>query len=136
VSEANKMVVRRLLELYNDADWDGLEDVMSADYVHHNNGASMTLAQFKRGAAWVRAGIPDFQIEIEDLVAEGDKVAARGVGRGTHLGSMFGEAPTSRAIALHIAMIYRLQDGRIMEDWEAMDEYDLRSQIGALAPEG
>jgi len=136
VSEANKMVVRRLMELYNDADWDGLDDVMSADYAHHNNGGSLTLAQFKRGAAWVRVGIPDFHIEIEDLVAEGDRVAARGVGRGTHLGSLFGEVPTSRAIALHITMIYRLQDGHVMEDWEAMDEYDLRSQIGAVAAEG
>ena len=136
MSDANKKVVRRLLELYNDADWDGLDDVMSADYTHHNNGASMTLAQFRRGAAWVRAGIPDFHIEIEDVFAEGDRVAARGVGRGTHLGSMFGEKPTSRPVALHITVIYRLLDGRVAEDWETMDEYDLRRQVGAVAPGG
>lgn len=136
MSDANKTVVRRLLELYNDADWDGLGDVMSADYVHHNNGATMTLAQFRRGAAWVRAGIPDFRIEIEDLLADGDRVAARGIGRGTHLGSLFGETPTSRPVTLHITVIYRLEDGRVAEDWEAMDEHDLRRQVGAVAPGG
>ncbi len=136
MSGANKKVVRRLLELYNGADWDGLDDVMSADYVHHSNGASMTLAQFKLGAAWVRDGMPDFHIDIEDMVAEADRVAARGVGRGTHLASMFGEVPTSRPIAVHIEVFYRLVDGRVAEDWEAMDEHDLRTQVGAVAPDG
>jgi predicted ester cyclase len=70
------------------------------------------------------------------MVAERDRVAARGVGRGTHLGSMFGEPPTSRPVAMHIIVIYRLQDGRVAEDWEAMDEHDLRRQVGAVALAG
>ena len=136
MSESNKAVIRQLLDLYNQGaldEWDGL---VSPDYTHHNNDADLTLAQFKRGAAWLRAGMPDFHLVIEDMLAEADKVAVRFVGRGTHLGSLYGETPTARSVALHGMVVYRLRDGAVMEDWETADEHDLMKQIGAVAQDG
>jgi predicted ester cyclase len=132
MSDANKIVVRRLLDLYNAGDWDGIDGLVDPGYVHHNNDLALNLAQFKRGAAWIRGALPDFAIGIEDMVAEGDRVAIRFVGRGTHAGSMYGETPTSKAVALHGQVVYRLADGRVAEDWETMDEHDLMKQIGAI----
>jgi predicted ester cyclase len=135
VSESNEDVVRRVYEYYNRGDWDRFDGVVGGAYAHHNNSLTLNLSQFKRGAAWIRAGIPDFRIDIEDMVAGGDKVAVRFVGRGTHLGSLYGETPTSKSIALYGIVIYRVQDGMIAEDWEALDEGDLMKQIGALPPD-
>ena len=101
--------------------------------LHHNNADSLTLAQFKRGAAWFRAGMPDFHITIDDMVAEADRVAVRFTGRGTHLGSLFGEDPTSKSITVYGSVIYRLRDGRVVKDWETLDEHHLRQQVGAVA---
>ncbi len=133
MSEANKDVVRRFGELYGRAAWDELDALVTPGYVHHNNELELTLAQFKRGAVWLRAAIPDLALAAEDVVAEADRVAVRWVGRGTHAGSLFGETPTSGPIVLHGITLYRMRDGLIAEDWEAMDERDLMRQTGAVA---
>jgi predicted ester cyclase len=86
-------------------------------------------AQFKQSARWIRSGVPDFRVEIEDWIEDGERVAMRFVGRGTHSGSLAGEAPTSRSVALHGVRSYRFRDGLIAEDWEAMDEGQLLKQI-------
>lgn len=133
MSEGNKAVLRRYVERYNDRDWDGLRASLAADYVHHSNADPLTADQFVRGAEWIIARIPDFRVEILDLIADGDRVAVRFVGRGTHEASMFGEEPTSRPVAWLGTTVFRLADGLIAEDWEVMDEGDLRRQIGASA---
>jgi len=71
--------------------------------------------------------------KVLHLLAEADRVAVRFVGRGTHAASMFGEAPSSRDVAWLGTTIFRIADDRIVEDWEVMDEGDLRRQIGAPA---
>ena len=129
MSESNKAVIRRALNAYNAADWDGLDDFFQTEYVHHNNADRLTLGQFKQGAAWLRVGMPDFEISIDEMVAEGDMVAIRITGRGTHLASLFGEAPTSKAITVYGAILYRLREGRVAEDWESLDEGHLRRQV-------
>ncbi len=131
MSEANTAVLWEFLDAYNTGHWDRLDRFVAEGYLHHSNDDALTLAQFKRGAAWIRAGIPDFHVEIEDIFGSGDRVAVRLVGRGTHLGSLYGEAASSRRITLHVISIYRLAEGLIAEDWEAMDEADLRKQVGA-----
>jgi Predicted ester cyclase len=136
MSDANKLLIRQLIEFYNQGAWDRMDDLMAADYVHHNNDLELSLAQFKQGAAWIRKGLPDFRIRIEEMVAESDSVVIRFVGRGTHLGSIYGEAPTSRSVALHGIAVYRIRGGRVAADWEAMDEHDLMKQIGAVAQGG
>ena len=133
MSGSNTEVLEHFLAAYNRGDWDRLGEFVRPDYVHHNNEQVLDLAQFKRGAAWIRAGVPDFRIEVEDMVREGDRIAVRFVGRGTHLGSLASETPTSNPVVLHGMTIYRLCDGLIAEDWEAMDEQQLHKQVG-LAP--
>ena len=129
---SQEKVLERFLAAYNRGELDQLDELVSSDYVHRNNDDALDLAQFKRGAAWIRAGLPDFRIEVEDAVSEGDKIAVRFVGRGTHLGSLLGETPTSRTVALHGIVIYRFRDGLIAEDWEAMDEQQLLKQISPV----
>jgi len=133
VSEANEAVLRRYVGMYNERAWDELKALLTADYLHHSNADPLTAAQFVGGAEWIIARIPDFRIEILDLIAQGDRVAVRFVGRGTHEASMFGETPSSGAVAWYGMTLFRLADGRIAEDWEVMDEGDLRRQIGASA---
>src|SRR5262245_6914631 len=133
MSGSNRAVVRAAVEAWNAADFDRIDELYAPDYVHHNNAAAMTLERFKRGMAWFRSGMPDVELKIEEMLAERDLVAVRLTGRGTHLGSLFGEAPTERTIHLFGTIIYRVQDGRIAEDWEAYDEADIQRQMGAEA---
>ena len=136
VVTAQHDVLLRYVEAYNAADDDALDPLFTPGYIHHNNADELTLAQFKRGAAWFRRGMPDFRIAIEDVVESGDRIAVRVTATGTHSASMFGEAPTAATIRLYGMILYRFEDGLIAEDWEHADEGDLRRQVGALPSEG
>ena len=128
-ADDRKAHFRRYVDAYNRSADDELDLYVTSDYVHHSNGDALTLEQFKRGAAWLRAAMPDLVVEAVDLVGEGDRVAARWIGRGTHQNSMFGEHASGRQIAIYGITVYRFSDdGRIAEDWEVFDEGDLRRQ--------
>ena len=129
-----RALLDRYVAAYNSGEWDRLDELVTPDYVHHSGEAELNLEQFKRGAAWIRTGLPDFRVEIQDVISEGEKVAVRIVGTGTHTGSFGGETPTSNGVVMHGIFIYRFRDGLIAEDWEAMDEQQLSRQIQAADP--
>ena len=71
----------------------------------------------KRLSARLRAAYPDLRIAVEDLVADGDRVAARWRLRGTQRGEFLGVPPTGRPETLQGMSLFRLADGRIVETW-------------------
>ncbi len=81
-----------------------------------------------------RAAFPDLAITVEDLIAAGDRVAARWTLRGTHRGAFLGLPPTGRPVAVTGTEFYRLADGQIVERWAAVDTDGLLRQLGAPAP--
>jgi steroid delta-isomerase-like uncharacterized protein len=131
MSSANKSLLGRYLDAYNRDAMDELAALVAIDYVHHSSGHDLTIEQFKKGAAWMRAGMPDLRIEIEDMIEEGDRVAVRYVCRGTHLASLLGEAVTTNPVTVTGCTVFRIADGRIAEDWEVLDEAEMMRQIGA-----
>ncbi len=135
VADDAKALVRRLIEVYNGADWTALAAAMHPEYAHHTGVETLTGQEYLAGAAWLRRAFPDFRLEIADLIAEADRVAVRIVARGTHQGSLFGETPTSREIAFNMDWTCRLEDGLVVEDWELLDYLDLRRRLGALPVE-
>jgi predicted ester cyclase len=135
MAESNKMVVKQFLDLYNLGAWEQLESIISPNYIHHSNASNLSLKSFKRGAEWFRVGMPDFRIEVQDMLAEGDRVAMRFTGHGTHLGSLYGETPTSKPMIVYGMLIYRVENNLIMEDWETVDEHDFMKQLGAIPPD-
>ncbi len=79
----------------------------------------------------MRGGFPDIQWTLEEMVAEGDKVAARFTMRGTHRGAFLGVPPTGKAIAVQAMNIYRLRGGQFVEERGQPDMLGLLQQIGA-----
>lgn len=123
--------VHRFIAAYNAGDWDAVRELMHPDYAHHNGNVTLTREQFLRGAAWLRKGLPDFALEVVEVIGTGDRLACRMVATGTHQGSLFGETATGGAVSVPVAWFVRLEDGVPAEDWEYMDEALLRGQLGA-----
>jgi predicted ester cyclase len=117
------------VDTYNRGDWDRLATYVSPEYIHHSGDQSLDLAGFVRGSLWFRAGFPDFAVEVMDILSDAGRAAMRFVARGTHQVSLFGETPTLRTVVLDGITMYRFEDGLIAEDWEMMDEQQLRRQI-------
>lgn len=109
--------------------------LISADSVRFTYaGSPRTLTRAAMGATvlrWRRA-FPDLRMEIHELVAEGDLVAARLTLSGTHQGPWAGVAPTGRRVTMSLMMLFRFEGGRLVEFWESDDQLGLRRQLGAL----
>jgi predicted ester cyclase len=82
------------------------------------------------------AAFPDMRVPIEDVVAEGDKVAVRWALEATHQGAFLGILPTGKRIRMNGISILRPADGKIAEQWEQSDRMGLLQQLGVIpAPE-
>ena len=62
-------------------------------------------------------GFPDYRWDLQAVVVEGDTIAARLIGRGTHTGTFVGLTPTGRAIEIQELVVYRFAEGRVVQCW-------------------
>ena len=75
---------------------------------------------------------PDLHLTIEDLIGEDDKVVARIVVTGTHLGDYMGLEPTGKSIAYDEIFIFRFANGRVVETWGVVDVFSQMKQLGVI----
>lgn len=81
-----------------------------------------------------QAAFPDASVEIEQLVAEGDHLAIHRTLTGTHEHEFMGIEPTGAEVEVAGMAIYRLEDGRIVEEWQVIDMFGLLVQLGVIEP--
>ena len=134
--EANKDCIRRVFEeVLNGGKLSVLDTLIGAAYVDHNPspGQPAGAAGVKGKVETLRAAFPDVRFALEDVVAEGDLVAARYSWRGTHKGEAYlGIPPSGKSIFVRGMDFYRLRDGKIVEHWDNIDELGMLSQLGDL----
>jgi steroid delta-isomerase-like uncharacterized protein len=75
---------------------------------------------------------PDGQHTVDDLIAEGDKVAARLTARGTHKGEFQGIPPTGKPVSFTGMRVFRFVSGKIAEEWSNLDMFGLMQQMGVV----
>src|SRR5215213_4294009 len=137
--EANKDVVRAYVEtIFNQQQLERAHECVAVDYLDHAAlpGQAPGLAGAKQKWAMFLAGLPDLRVTIEELVAEGDKVAVRRSYAGTHRGELLGIPPTGNQVRIGGISIFRLAEGKIAEHWEQLDRLALMQQLGALPTPG
>jgi steroid delta-isomerase-like uncharacterized protein len=133
-TEENKALVRRYVEDWNKRNLAALE-IFAPDYVFHGAfppGFSPDLAGGKqlRMALWT--AFPDMHATVENLIAEGDKVASRWTLRGTHQGDLMGIPPTGKQVSLTMTSIDRFEAGKCVESWGDADALGFLQQLGAI----
>ena len=131
--EENRAQMRRFVEeVINTGDVDLVPGFVHEDFVDHDPppGASPDISGLGRAFTRVRASFPDFHATVEDLVAEGDRVAYRWTFRGTHLGDFGGIPPTGRVASWEVIGIARFAEGKMVERWQRLDTVGLLGQLG------
>jgi steroid delta-isomerase-like uncharacterized protein len=83
----------------------------------------------KRFFSMFRDAFPDVTVEIDELVADGDRVAVATTFTGTHQGELMGMAPTGRRVSVTGIDIVRVSDGRIVEHRGLTDIVGLMRQL-------
>jgi predicted ester cyclase len=126
--ETNKAVVRRLItEVLNG----GHLEVIDELYAPELAGAA------QRWIAPFRASFPDVDMEIVELIAEGDKVVGRFTCSATHLGEWLGHGPTGRRFErVDEVTIFRLREARIVHAWSLEDTLSQLRQLGLTSQQG
>ena len=131
-TEQNKAVVRRFTEEVLGGRNIGLADeLLAPNYTNSITGSDV--AKFKAYVAGVSSALSGLRIEIVDMVAEGDAVVSRWTGQATHTGSLMGESPTGKQIAMRGLTYYRLANGRIVED-DPVTTPDMMQALGIQMP--
>jgi steroid delta-isomerase-like uncharacterized protein len=136
MSEANKAVIRKVREEgYRAGRLHLLDGYYAHDYVYHGPAMTETqhgLAALKEALTPFLEALPDFQETVVEQIAEGDRVATRLEGSGTHQGPLLGVAPTGRQITWTAISFCRFRDGKIAEEWVEFDGLNVLQQLGAL----
>lgn len=138
--EENKAIVHRFVrDLWNAENPDAFDELVAADFISHNS----TLGEEALGREGLKQAINDFQtalsgfkLNIEDMIAEGDKVAIRGVQRGTHASEIAGVPATGKENTATWIVILRIEDSKVVERWVNWDELGFMKQLGTIPPTG
>jgi len=136
MSESNKAVCRRLIdEVVNQGNLAAADALVSPSYVYHGPGGLELRGPegFKQLVTLYRTAFPDLRMTIDDIIAEGETVAMRWTGRGTHRGDLTGIAPTGRLTTVTGIVFSRVVGGKIVEDFESFDELGMLRQLGVTA---
>jgi steroid delta-isomerase-like uncharacterized protein len=133
--EDNKAIIHAYVEtVWNQQQLDRAEDLVAPDFLDHAPlpGQAPGLEGAKRKWAMYLNAVPDLRVTIEDLVAEGDRVAVRRSYEGTHQGELLGIPATGRQLRVGGISIFRLAEGKVTEHWEQLDRLALMQQLGVI----
>ena len=136
MSDQNKAIARRALELFSGGDLDEMDELVSQDAVDHDtqnpNREIHGPEGAKKTAAIYRAAFPDLRITVEDQIAEGDKVVTRWTATGTQDGDLPGLPASGRSSTITGIGIDRIDGGKIVETWGNWDTLGMMQQLGAV----
>ncbi len=127
----NKKITRRFYEGLNAGDLSVIDELISDDLIEHDEfpGLEPNKAGVRRLFEWLQAAFPDGKLEVEDMIAEDDKVFVRARMTGTHQGEFMEIPPTGRRINVGIADFMRFDHGMVVEHWGVTDTGAMMQQL-------
>ena len=136
MSTVNKAGIQRYIEeVWNKGNLAVAEEVFAPTFVDHDPRypGIVSLDHLKQFFTAFRAAFPDLRTNVEDLLAEGDKVLLRYSWTGTHKGEFLGIAPTGKRVMVMGLALYRFADGKVVEAWANADDLGLLRQLGVVS---
>jgi steroid delta-isomerase-like uncharacterized protein len=138
-AQGNADLIRRLYErAFSGRDLAFVDEVHGPGYCYHDTTvphATEDHASYMERTATFMAAFPDATMSIEDVFGCGDRVTGRTVMRGTHTDPLGELPPTGRRVQLASTIVYRFEDGRVVEEWEIFDKLGMYQQLGIAPPE-
>ena len=128
--EENKDIIRKIVEAMNERNLDLLEEWVAPDYVDHTHNLRGP-EEVKKFLTLCFKGL-DLHFSIEDMIAEGDKVWVRNTFTGIHVSDFMGFAPTGKKITETAVQMYRIVNGKVVENLQVSNPLGLLIQLGAV----
>jgi steroid delta-isomerase-like uncharacterized protein len=130
--ETNTGLVKRFIEEgLNKGNLSEVDELLAQDYVDHSlpTGAPQGREGYKASVNMFRSAFPDIQYTLDQILAEGDRLAVRLTGRGTHQGQFLGLPPAGKQVTFAGMTFLRFRDGKVIERWDITDIPGLMQQL-------
>jgi len=135
--ETNKVVARRFFEeMWNESRLDIVAELITSDMAGHAPTGEFTGYEGeKQTIQGTLVAFPDLQVTIDEIIAEGNKVALRTSYSGTHTGTLMGQIPpTGKSVQMTGSIIFQFENGKVAEAWSFADMLGIMQQIDAASP--
>jgi predicted ester cyclase len=132
--EESKTIVRRFYdEVMGQGRMEVLDELMDPNFVDHGEAlfdSPQGRATLRQGIVAAQGVLPNLNVHLEDIIAEGDLVGVRGTMRCTHAGTFLGVPGTGHELSWMGIAMFRIADGKIVERWFNSDSVSIVRQLG------
>lgn len=136
IDEQKELVRRSFEETWSEDNDEAIDELVAEDFVLHDPAYPETVSGrdgYKEFVETYRTAFPaDTNFTLEDVIGEGDVVAVRWIGHGTHENEFMGIEPTHEEIEVAGQTMARIEDEQIAEMWTSYDALGLLQQIGGV----
>jgi len=130
--EDNKALVRQFIEdVFGRGRLAAVDELVAQDFVPHTYPGTTDRDGLKRAMERVSKGLANASFTIDDMIAEGDRVAVRLTASATQVGEFMGMPATGKRYTIEEIHVFGLRDGKIAEHWHQFDQMGLMRQLGA-----
>jgi len=130
----NKHIAQRFMdECWNQGKMDSIRELMASGCTFHDPvfpGLTSGADNMKRHIEMCRSGFPDLKVTVDDTIAERNEVVHHWTVRGTHKAPFLGMPATNRKATVSGTTIYRIEGGKIVEEWSDWNLMTLMEQLG------
>jgi steroid delta-isomerase-like uncharacterized protein len=129
--EENKALVRRFIKLiFEQGRLEAVDELCADDFIGHTWG-NADKEGLKAAMDRVSKGLADAHFQIDDMIAEEDRVAVRLTASARQVGEFMGMPPSGRSYEIGEIHVFRVRDGKVSEHWHQFDQRGLMQQLGA-----
>jgi steroid delta-isomerase-like uncharacterized protein len=135
--DENKAIVRRFVdEIFVQGRRETIDELLADDFVPHTwPSTGHPKDDLKNATERAHGALTNPRFTIDDMIAEGDRVAVRLTTGATQTGSFMGMPPTGKSYEISEIHIFRLRDGKVIEHWHQFDQMGMMKQLGAMPGE-
>ena len=133
MAEASRVVARYIEQVWNQGDFDAFAQLTTEQFAYHLGGQPpRDRAGMQQFLTATRTAFPDWRVDVQSLVQQGEQVAVRWRGEVTHQGPFHGIPATGKKVTVTGINLYRLEGDLVAEEWEETDSLGLLRQLGVL----
>jgi steroid delta-isomerase-like uncharacterized protein len=137
VQTNNKAIARRVFdEIFNQGKFEAADQIYSKDFVNHGLTRDVSLKEDQDAARGWKLAFPDLKMTVVQEIAEGDLVTVLWTGTGTNTGLGNGLPATGKSGKIRGITIWRIVNGKIVEEWSEFDQLTIMKQLGLIPGSG
>jgi steroid delta-isomerase-like uncharacterized protein len=137
MADSKALAQRWFTEVVNQGNEEAIDEICASNFVDHDPlpGTGADRDGIHQFVQLIRSAFPDLETTIDDMLAEGDRLAVRSTFRGTHEGDFMGIPATGRKVEVANYDFVRLENDQAVEHWGTIDSAALMEQLGAVPAE-